>query len=191
MGLGNPGRRYERTRHNVGFEAVDRLVAVAEGRWNHATSSAIAADVRLEGYPLTLLKPLTYMNLSGEPVRDWVEELAISRSRVLVYYDDVALPLGRLRLRGSGSSGGHRGLASILEALGGEDVPRMRIGIRPEEDSDRDSGLADFVLSEFDREERETVDAALDRVVAATRAILNDGLARAQSLYNAAGSTGR
>ncbi|HSF18620.1 MAG TPA: aminoacyl-tRNA hydrolase [Vicinamibacteria bacterium] len=183
VGLGNPGSRYEGTRHNVGFEAVDRLLRAAGGRWKRATSTGVSAEIVLEGCPLTLLKPLTYMNLSGGSVRAWVDSLAIDRSAVLVYVDDVALPLGRLRLRPGGSSGGHRGLQSIIDALRGEDFPRMRIGIHPEATLER---LEDFVLSRFSDDETKTVNHVLDRVVAATRTVLTEGMAKAQSLFNAA-----
>lgn len=167
----------------MGFEAVDRLLRAAGGRWKRATSTGVSAEIVLEGCPLTLLKPLTYMNLSGGSVRAWVDSLAIDRSAVLVYVDDVALPLGRLRLRPGGSSGGHRGLQSIIDALRGEDFPRMRIGIHPEATLER---LEDFVLSRFSDDETKTVNHVLDRVVAATRTVLTEGMAKAQSLFNAA-----
>lgn len=183
VGLGNPGPRYERTRHNVGFEAVDRLVEAGGGRWRQASEDAVVAEAELEGHALTLLKPLTYMNLSGGPVARWSRRLAIEGADILVCYDDVALPLGTLRLRARGSDGGHKGLRSILEALGGEDVPRLRIGIAPAEPV---SDLVEFVLERFEADERPKVDEALERVVAATRTILKEGITKAQSRYNAA-----
>lgn len=183
MGLGNPGPRYEGTRHNVGFEAVDRILEAGSGSWSGATADCVTAEAELLGHRLILMKPLTYMNLSGGPVARKARELSLERDQILVCYDDAALPLGKLRLRAKGSDGGHRGLRSILEALGGEDVPRLRIGIAPEEPPAE--GLVDFVLERFRADERWKVDEALARVVAATEAILKDGLLKAQSRYNA------
>jgi PTH1 family peptidyl-tRNA hydrolase len=203
VGLGNPGRRYEGTRHNVGFDAVDRILSSVGGRWG--SSDDLAAELRasiaeaeIEGRPVTLMKPLTYMNLSGEPVSEWARAHSIERTEVLIYLDDVALPLGSLRLRERGTDGGHNGLASVLESLGGTDVPRVRIGIRPrgpegsegsESAEIRAGELADFVLAPFTEEERPVVEDVLSRVVSATRMILSTPLAggmdKAMSLYNA------
>ena len=203
VGLGNPGRRYEGTRHNVGFDAVDRILSSVGGRWG--ASDDLAAELRasiakaeIEGRPVTLMKPLTYMNLSGEPVSEWARAHSIERTEVLIYLDDVALPLGSLRLRERGTDGGHNGLASVLELLGGTDVPRVRIGIRPrgregsegsESAEIRAGELADFVLAPFTEEERPVVDDVLSRVVSATRMILSapsaGGMDKAMSLYNA------
>ncbi len=143
------------------------------------------------------MKPLTYMNLSGAPVSEWARAHSIERTDVLVYLDDVALPLGRLRLRERGTDGGHNGLASVLQSLGGTDVARVRIGIRPQgpqgpqgedENDSRVEDLRDFVLAPFTSEERPLVDEVLSRVVAATRTILSEGggMTKAMSLYNAA-----
>ena len=177
------------------------------GRWGKpdelAGDPASIAEAEIEGRRVTLMKPLTYMNLSGEPVSEWARAHLIERTEVLVYLDDVALPLGSLRLRARGTDGGHNGLASVLESLGGTDVPRVRIGIRPRapegpEGKDghdsRLSELADFVLAPFTAEERPLVDDVLSRVVSATRMIMSegtDGMAKAMSLYNAAPSQDR
>lgn len=128
------------------------------------------------------MKPLTYMNLSGGAVAELLSETGLSRQDAIVYYDDVALPLGTIRIRERGSDGGHRGLASILEALDGEDVPRVRIGIRPTEELQED--LARFVLEPFDEEERQVVDDVMHRLVDATRSILRDGMTKAMSQFN-------
>jgi PTH1 family peptidyl-tRNA hydrolase len=167
VGLGNPGRRYEGTRHNVGFDAVDRILASVGGCWKDSESPASIAEAKIEGRPVTLMKPLSYMNLSGEPVSGWLRAHALQRKDVVIYLDDVALPLGTLRLRERGSDGGHRGLASVLEWLGGTDVPRVRIGIRPQSTDESESKveeLADFVLARFTAEERPLVDDVLSRV---------------------------
>ncbi len=200
VGLGNPGPRYEATRHNVGFDALDRLLRVSGGRWNASSDSFVAAEVFVFGRQVTLLRPLTFMNASGGPVAEFVESRRIDRQDVLVYYDDVALPLGSLRLRPRGSSGGHNGLASILETLGSTDVPRFRIGIRSAvEDADNavdavssvPRDLAEFVLAPFSVEERPVVHEVLDRVVDATRVVLIDGMTTAMSRFNGAIDRGR
>ena len=175
------------------------------GRWDRqeelqAEAPASIADAEIEGRRVTLMKPLKYMNLSGEPVAEWVRAHSIERTEVLVYLDDVALPLGSLRLRQRGTDGGHNGLASVLSSLGGTDVPRMRIGIRPPAPRGPDGhdfrveNLADFVLAPFTAEERLLVDDVLSRVVSATRMILSagpGGIAKAMSIYNAAPSQER
>ena len=181
VGLGNPGLRYRATRHNVGFDALDRILKVSGGRFGAATVEAVSAEIELDGRALTLLKPLTFMNLSGRAVADACEARSLSRRDVLVCVDDVALPLGTLRLREAGSAGGHNGLASVIDCLGGNDVARLRIGIRPE---NLRGDLADFVLSPFNDEELPVIDAAIDRVVAATRAVLADGMSKAMSRFN-------
>ena len=193
VGLGNPGRRYEGTRHNVGFEAVDRILSSVGGRWGSEEAPASVAEAEIEGRRVTLMKPLDYMNLSGGPVAEWARTHSIERTDVLVYLDDVALPLGRLRLRERGTDGGHNGLASVLSSLGGTDVPRVRIGIRPLT-PERHENLADFVLAPFAAEERPLVDDVLSRVVSATRMILSagpEGMVKAMSIYNAAPSEER
>lgn len=183
LGLGNPGPRYEGTRHNVGFEALDRILAVTEGRWTGSTSDAVEAETVLQGRPITLMKPLTYMNRSGGPAARWVRERGASPSEVLVYLDDVDLPLGTIRLRPKGGSGGHRGLASLLEELGAVEVPRLRIGIGTD---DPPEDLAAFVLAPFDERERPLVEATLDRVAEATSMVMTQGISKAMSRYNAA-----
>jgi PTH1 family peptidyl-tRNA hydrolase len=128
------------------------------------------------------MKPLTYMNLSGGAVADFVADAGLSKRDVIVYYDDIALPLGTIRIRERGSDGGHRGLASILEALESQDVARVRIGIHPRTAPPED--LARFVLEPFDGEEQPVVDEVMRRVVEATRTILRDGTTKAMSRYN-------
>lgn len=154
---------------------------VSEGRYGAATSEAVSAEIELDGQALTLLKPMTFMNLSGKAVADACEALSLSRRDVLVCLDDVALPLGTLRLREAGSDGGHNGLASVIDCLGGNDVARLRIGIRPDE---LRGDLADFVLSPFDDEELPVIDAVIDRVVEAIRAVSADGMSKAMSRFN-------
>lgn len=182
VGLGNPGARYHGTRHNVGFAVLDRFVAVVSADWNWASAESVCAQLTFEGHDLVLMKPMTYMNLSGHAVRPWVERLGLSLSEVLVVFDDVALPLGRIRLRERGSAGGHNGLSSILEELGDDHVPRLRVGVGSDETVD---DLAEFVLQDFDTNELETVDKILDVSVEASRSVLMEGMPKSMSIYNA------
>lgn len=182
IGLGNPGRRYRATRHNVGWEAVDRL----------ARRLGVAVDTE-EGWALVgtgtvgrtrvlLAKPLTYVNVSGTAVQDLRRRHRAKPPDVFLVVDDLDLPLGRLRLRPGGSHGGHNGLRSVVEALGSEAFPRMRIGIgRPPAGIDP----AEFVLTPFSAEERQIMDAALDRAAEAIETALREGLPEAMNRFNA------
>jgi PTH1 family peptidyl-tRNA hydrolase len=181
VGLGNPGPRYEGTRHNVGFDALERILEAGGGRWTTVTRDAVSAEIELEGRKLTLMKPLSFMNLSGGPVADLVKERSYERREVMIILDDVAIPLGTLRLRERGSDGGHNGLASVLKALGGNDVARLRIGVGIEETP---ADLAEWVTSSFEASERPVIEGALDRVVDAAKAVLNEGMMKAMSRYN-------
>ena len=178
VGLGNPGRAYSDTRHNVGFMVLDRLAAVlgatfrADKKWKADT--ALAGDV-------FLLKPKTYMNLSGESVGEIARFYKIEPARVLVVLDDMALPLGRLRFRDRGSHGGHNGLRSILDHLGTQDVPRLRIGIGPAADADAATG---HVLGRFAVDERPLVAQSLDRAVEAVRFAQENDLPSAMNRFN-------
>ncbi|RKQ85631.1 aminoacyl-tRNA hydrolase [Brockia lithotrophica] len=181
VGLGNPGKAYEATRHNVGFWVIDALAGALRlrgFRWRDAY--VYEADV--DGERRVFLKPLTYMNLSGKAVRAAAEAYKIPPGEVLVVLDDLALPLGRLRLRPRGSSGGHRGLASVLEALGTEEVPRLRVGIgSPPPGVD----AADFVLSPFLPEEEETIAAAVEAARDAVLALFREPFAQVMTRVNA------
>ena len=190
VGLGNPGLRYVGTRHNLGFEAVDRIAREAGAAWRQSSPRSLVAEGTFAGHPVLLAKPLTYMNLSGRAVLELTRERDLAPQELLVFIDDVALSLGTLRLRERGSAGGHRGLASVLAALGDEEVPRVRLGIRPHRDgaegpeSEENGDLAEFVLEPFTAGERLIVEELLQRAVEATRTLLTDGMARAMSLHN-------
>ena len=181
VGLGNPGPRYEGTRHNVGFDAVDRSLEAGGGRWTAAKGDAVRAEIEVEGRRLTLMQPLSFMNLSGGPVADLVKERSYERREVMIILDDVAIPLGTMRLRERGSDGGHNGLASVIQALGGNDVVRLRIGGGTEEVP---ADLAEWVTSSFEASEQPVIDRALDRVVDAAKAVLTEGMMKAMSRYN-------
>jgi len=189
VGLGNPGPRYERTRHNAGFRAIDELAARtrAVGR---LLPDAWVAEATLAGEPALLVKPQSYMNLSGEPVARLLAEHAASASDLVVVVDDVALPLGRIRVRERGSDGGHNGLRSLVATLATEEFARVRIGVGLAEPPDMDLAeppamdLAEFVLGEFLAEEllrlREVIGLAADAV----SCLLQEGPSAAMNRFN-------
>lgn len=178
VGLGNPGREYRETRHNVGFMIVDRIAAAA--RADFTTQKSWRADVAKAGSTF-LCKPLTYMNLSGEAVRAISDFYKIAPSETLVVFDDMALPLGKLRIRESGSAGGHNGLRSIIEHLGTQAVPRLRFGIG---DKLHPGGATSHVLGRFSLEEKEALDESLARAIAAIDCAQTRGLAAAMNAFN-------
>ena len=187
VGLGNPGSRYVGTRHNLGFEAVDRIAREAGADWEQGSSKALVAEGTFAGKTILLAKPLTYMNLSGGAVLELTRDRQLAANELLIFIDDIALPLGSLRIRERGSAGGHKGLASVLTVLGEEEVPRVRLGIRPPGLGDGDAegdDLSEFVLDRFTADERPIVEELLQRTVEATRTLLTDGVARAMSSFN-------
>ncbi len=183
-GLGNPGESYRATRHNVGFRVVEEM-ARRRG-WvfsREECASLVAAGDRRIGNDRLLVKPQTFMNRSGHALRCFAERLEIEPSAFLVVYDEVHLPLGKLRLRGSGSPAGHRGLESVLESLGSDQVPRLRLGVGVEP-MPAGAALPDFVLAPFAGEEREGVEAMINRAADACEAWLDHGLEWAMSRVN-------
>lgn len=181
VGLGNPGPRYERTRHNAGFMVVDELAARARAA-GRLDPDAWVAQATLSDQPALLVKPQRFMNLSGEPVARLLALHAVSAAELVVVVDDVALPLGRLRVRERGSDGGHNGLRSLVAALGTEEFARVRVGVGIEPPPDVD--LAEFVLGEFLAEElpllREVTGLAADAVGCLAR----EGAAAAMNRFN-------
>ncbi len=176
VGLGNPGSRYERTRHNMGFMAVDRLVERLGGRFRQ-TRFGLTAEVG----GLWVLKPQTFMNLSGQAVAPFARYYKITADEILVVVDDMDLPLGTLRLRGHGSSGGHNGLKSCIQHLGTEDFPRLKLGIsRPPEPIT----VIDWVLMRFAAAEEASVDDVLNRAAAVIENLPKEGLERTMSRFN-------
>ena len=181
VGLGNPGPKYRDTRHNVGFWVVDELARrweAADG-WRERDEALV---VRKPGSAI-LAKPLTFMNLSGFAISRLVGFFQIDLVDMLVIVDEAALPLGRLRARPHGSAGGHNGLKSIIEQLGTDEFARLRIGVG-RGDSRRD--LADHVLSRFDPDERETIEAAVLRAADASEMFVSEGIGRVMNTFNAA-----
>lgn len=156
VGLGNPGPRYEGTRHNLGFDVVRELATRAGVDFEPGLCNCLWAETQ----ELVLIAPQTYVNRSGYAVRCLLETQDLERSQLLIVYDEVQLPLGRLRMRGKGSPGGHRGMESIVEGLQSEEIARLRLGVEPEGGLPR-GDLADFVLDPFAPDEIETVDAVI------------------------------
>lgn len=182
VGLGNPGAEYARTRHNAGFMVVDRLAADLGVEVGRVWLRSLVGLGYLDGKRVILAKPLTYMNRSGEAVGLLLRWYGLTPQDLLVISDDLDLPVGQLRLRRSGSSGGHRGLQSIIEHLGGGGFARLRVGIgRPPEGV----AVVDWVLSEFTPEEQPEVERALAAASQAVRLALTEGLEAAMNRYNA------
>lgn len=179
VGLGNPGAEYERTRHNVGWQVVEAFakkfrIAIAKHE-----KSALTGTGRVAGGSVLVAKPLTYMNLSGDAVRLLVNAYLESTTELMVVYDDIDLPLGKLRIRPNGSAGTHNGMRSIVAELGTENFPRLRVGIGSPE-----TRLRDYVLDEFTSEEQPVVERATGRAVDALVLFCRDDLRRAMNEFN-------
>ncbi|TVQ11645.1 MAG: aminoacyl-tRNA hydrolase [Leptolyngbya sp. DLM2.Bin27] len=187
VGLGNPGDKYAGTRHNIGFEVVDRLsktwaVSLKEERRFQGEYGMGLGPTRQKVY---LLKPLTFMNRSGQSIRAVLDWLKLEPSQVLVVYDDMDLPVGRLRLRLSGSAGGHNGMKSAIAHLGTQAFPRLRIGIDAgQRVGDGDKAVIAHVLGNFSKRERSTMDAVIDTALRVLEKALADGVEKSMSLYN-------
>lgn len=191
VGLGNPGSRYERTRHNAGFAVLALLAQRHDARFRHAWLGARGETARLQcaGAELTLLRPLTFMNASGTAVRPFMRQEGgrdgFRPTDMVLVYDDMDVPTGRLRLRPDGRAGGHRGVSSVLSAAGSEAIARIRVGIgRPEEGQD----AAEYVLSDIPPVERGSWEACLQRAANAVEAVCTDGLEAAMARFNGPGT---
>ncbi|NLM50942.1 MAG: aminoacyl-tRNA hydrolase [Clostridiaceae bacterium] len=178
-GLGNPGKDYANTRHNVGFMAVD-LFSIKNGiKVNKIKHKALIGEGMIEGKKVILAKPQTFMNLSGESIREIVEYYKIPIENLIVIYDDIDLPTGRIRIRKKGSAGTHNGMRNIIYHLQDENFPRIRIGVgKPSGD------LVDYVLGEFSKEEGAIIQSALKNVVDAVEVIISQGIESAMNKYN-------
>lgn len=180
-GLGNPGPEYERTRHNVGFRIVEAAGRNWGAEWKPWQKLGEYAKVSVAGHEVFLLKPHTYMNLSGQAVSSLARFYKITPERVVVCFDDVSLAVGKLRLRGSGSAGGQKGMKNIIEQLGTDKIARLRLGIGPKPEK---FDLVNFVLGKFTRDEEELLEPALTRAVRALETYFKDGLERAMNQFN-------
>ncbi len=185
LGLGNPGEEYRDTRHNVGFRVVEELARRWQLLLDRLECNALAAHAESGEDDVLLAKPQTYMNRSGHAAHCFVERYELDPADVLVVYDEVNLPLGRLRLRRAGSPAGHRGLENVLESLRTAEVPRLRLGVAPPGET-RPPGedLAGFVLSPFDPEEREEAEAMVRRAADAVEVWLREGPEAAMMKFN-------
>ena len=181
VGLGNPGEQYERTRHNLGFMLIDELARRFQTSVKRLECRALVGQFSSEGQTIELVKPQTYMNLSGESVNCLLKKTSRSAQKIIVATDDLALPLGIIRIRLKGSAGGHNGLKSLIECLKTDEFIRLRIGMKPEylvSDTKR------FVLEKFLKNESETLEKVLERSAAAACAVINDGAVKAMAQYN-------
>lgn len=182
VGLGNPGSKYEKTRHNVGFQVLDCLAEEYRIGINQRKHRALCGAGMIEGSKVLLVKPQTYMNLSGECVREVVDFYKIDpQEELLVIYDDISLEPGQLRIRKKGSAGGHNGIKNILLHLGSEVFPRIKIGVGAKPEG---YDLADYVLGHFSGEERDTMQKAYEQAAKAAAAILTEGPDKAMNLFN-------
>ncbi len=179
VGLGNPGREYEFTPHNLGFLVLDRLAEPA--RIERPEARSLTAHAEIEGQPVVLAKPLTYMNLSGLAVRELLKRFEAGLEALVVVSDDLNLPAGTIRIRERGGAGGHHGLESILEMLGSEEFLRVRLGIGP--DYPVEDGAA-YVLRRYSRSEEKQVQDLVELGAQAVRAVVRDGPARAMTEFN-------
>jgi peptidyl-tRNA hydrolase, PTH1 family len=176
-GLGNPGPEYEQTRHNIGFMVADQLAARLGSTWERSTKwDAITAKCG----ETILVKPTSFMNRSGHPIFNIAKFYKVEPQRILVVLDDFALPLGRLRIRSDGGSGGHNGLESIIAQFGTEEIPRLRIGIG----AAPDRGSTDYVVGRFFEEETPLVGSTIDRAVDAVKCAIDNGLVSAMNTFN-------
>ena len=184
LGLGNPGRDYRDTRHNVGWWVLDHLADVWRLDGWRRDGETLALSGNVAGQPVRMVKPLTYMNLSGQVLRPYLRRPAWSASAdLMVVVDEVAIPVGTYRLRARGSAGGHNGLKDVERALGSQEYPRLRIGIKPE-DPRRVGNLSDFVLSRFSGDERSVVLDLMPRFQDAIEIWLRDGILKAMNAHN-------
>lgn len=181
VGLGNPGEQYEATRHNLGFMLIDELARQFQMPVKRLECRALVGQFSLEGQTIELVKPQTYMNLSGESVSCLLKKTGRSAQNLVVITDDLALPLGSIRIRPRGSAGGHNGLKSLIECLRNDEFIRLRIGMRPEHPI---SDTKRFVLEKFSKSESETVEKVLERSADAVRAVIIDGVDKAMAQFN-------
>lgn len=187
VGLGNPGTKYDRTRHNVGFEVIEALAKSYPGLSlvENKRFQGKTGEFRSGSERVVLLQPTTYMNLSGQAVRAVLDWYKLDPASVLVVYDDMDLPTGKLRLRLSGGAGGHNGMKSIISHLGTKGFPRLRVGIgATEKESARDDAVVSHVLGRFAPDQRKIVDAVIPLAVDAIDFSLRKGFERAMNLYN-------
>lgn len=182
VGLGNPGKEYASTRHNCGFRALDILADKLGCKIDRGKFQGLYGQTSYNGKKLLLLKPQTYMNLSGNSVLQLSAYFNIPAQRIIVLFDDISLAPGRLRVRKAGSAGGHNGIKSIISQLGSQDFPRVKIGVGTKPVPEQD--LADWVLSSFSASEEKLLKAALENAADAALCIIDKGIGEAANRYN-------
>ncbi|MBR6677636.1 MAG: aminoacyl-tRNA hydrolase [Oscillospiraceae bacterium] len=180
--LGNPGREYAETRHNVGFLAADLLAEKKNEKIDRLKFKALTGTVELGGEKVLVMKPQTYMNLSGEAVGEAARFYKLPPERVLVISDDVSLPLGKMRIRANGSAGGHNGLKNIIQHLGTDAFPRIKVGVGAPAHPEHE--MVDWVIGKFSRDERKVLDEMLKKTVDAVECVIRDGVQKAQNRFN-------
>lgn len=182
VGLGNPGGEYEKTRHNVGFRTLELLAGQQKVKIDRLKFQALTRMVTWNGQKLLLVEPQTYMNASGAAVSALASYYKVQPGHILVIFDDISLPVGRIRIRRDGSAGGHNGIKSIIQSLGTDQFPRVKVGVGAKPHPDYD--LADWVLSRFSAQEEKTLAPALENAAAAALLVLEQGVEKAASAYN-------
>lgn len=181
VGLGNPGAKYERTRHNIGFLTIDELSRRHGIICNKLKFKSLVGEGRIGGEKVVMVKPQTYMNLSGQAVREVMDFYKASHANLFLIYDDIDLSVGQLRIRKQGSSGTHNGMRNIIYLCGYDDFPRFRIGISGER---RRGDLSDYVISNFSKEEIPTVAASIERCADAIETAIGDSMDQAMNRFN-------
>lgn len=182
VGLGNPGTKYEKTRHNAGFMAIDKFASKNDAKIDRSKFHALTATCTVAGCKLLLMKPQTFMNNSGQAVREAMDFYKLTPDRVLVMFDDISLEPGVMRIRRKGSAGGQKGMKSIIEHCGSEDFPRIKIGVGAKPHPEYD--LADWVLSNFTAAELKKLDEITDSAAAAAELIIKGDIDAAMSRYS-------
>ena len=182
VGLGNPGPMYENTRHNMGFLTVDLLSEKTGVKINKVKFKAAYNIMNFAGCKCLVMKPQTYMNLSGEAVREAVQFYKIPADHVLVIYDDISLPVGKLRVRPTGSAGGHNGIKNIIAHLGTQDFPRVKIGVGAPEGEDKD--MIDWVIGAPSQAERKILMESFEKAIQAAECIIENGCQKAMNQFN-------
>ena len=182
VGLGNPGSKYENTRHNMGFKTIDLLAEKLNVPVNKVKFKAVYNTVNFAGCKCLIMKPQTYMNLSGEAVREAAQFYKIPADHVLVIYDDISLPVGKLRVRPTGSAGGYNGIKNIIAHLGTQEFPRVKIGVGAPEGADKD--MVDWVIGAPSQAERKILAESFEKAIDAAEAIIKNGCQKAMNQFN-------
>ena len=182
VGLGNPGKEYEKTRHNAGFRAIDILAESLNCKIDKSKFQGLYGQTTYKGKKVLLLKPLTYMNQSGKSVLQISAYFHVPPERIIVLFDDISLEPGRLRIRADGSAGGHNGIKSIIGEVGSQNFPRVKIGVGAKPHAEQD--LADWVLSNFSASEEKPLSAALSKAAEAALSIMEQGVPEAANRFN-------